>query len=110
MKDQREADILRDCRTQLRPDDTLEVDWLTRLHFSYWLNRAIRFSQSGTARVLGDLSAPLTIQTRQFLLPFDWLHLPQAGTRFPISEMYPVGRWSLTSGRKWSHSVYGSPQ
>src|SRR5437660_1322728 len=56
-------------------------------------------------RAVGERPALLSIQVFQYAFRLLWLHLPQEGTRFAISEMYPVGRRFSTMGRRWSHSV-----
>src|SRR5258708_25345153 len=72
--------------------------------------RAIRCFRSEIPRAVGERGAAPSIHCFQSLLPFDWLHLPQAGTKLRIEEGYPVGFPSFTSGRRWSHSVALSPQ
>ena len=46
-----------------------------------------RRSRSAIPRLLGESFALLLIHDSQSEEPFDWLHLPQAGTKFAISVM-----------------------
>src|SRR5260370_30483921 len=85
----------------------MQLGWRQRLWAS---SLATAHSRPDIPRCLGERAAALSIHSFHFLLPFDWLHLPHAGTRFAISVIYPVGFRPLTIARKWSHSVRGSPQ
>jgi hypothetical protein len=54
-------------------------------------------------RPLGDRGVELFINSRQWRLPLEELHVGQQVTMFQMSSQYPVGKLSgPTTGRKWS--------
>ena len=70
-----------------------------------------RWVEGGTPRASGAFPSVRAMNSRQFLLPFELLHVVQHGTMFQMSSQNPDGMpRGFMKARKWSIATATPPQ